>query len=165
MSASVRHERRPGRGRPVSEITLEGLAAEVALLRDHEAIRALTARYNSAFDDVEPEAFAAQFTEDGIFEIVGSARLVGRTQIAAAVRAIGFGVVHATTDPVITIDGDVAIQECTLLVVQRSRERAPQRLLATGRYRDTVVRTAEGWKFAHRVADLDRDLLPDPPRV
>lgn len=147
------------------ERALGELAAEVARLRDHQAIRELTARYNASFDDCVPETFAGQFTVDGVFEIEGSARFVGRTQIAAACAAIGYGVVHATTDPVIAIDGDEAVQECTLLVVQRSRERAPQRLLASGRYRDRVVRTAEGWRFAHRLAMLDRDLLPDPPAV
>jgi ketosteroid isomerase-like protein len=144
---------------------IESLAAEVAELRDRIAIRELTARYNAAFDDVQPDAFADAFTEDGVFEIVDSAVFRGRAQIAAAVAAIGFGVVHATTDAVLSVSGDEAVQECTLLVVQRSRERAPQRLLASGRYRDRVVRTAEGWKFAHRVASLDRDLLPDPPAV
>ncbi len=141
------------------------LAETVAEIQDRFAIRELTARYNRAFDDAEPEPFAAEFIEDGVFEIVGSARFVGRAQIAAAVRAIGFGVVHATTDAVVRVEGDAAEQECTLVVASRSRERGPQRLLGTGRYSDRLLRTTDGWKFSSRTVVMDRDLLPDPPSV
>jgi hypothetical protein len=66
---------------------------------------------------------------------------------------------------VIDVDGDRATQECSLLLVARTRDRTPVRLLTTGRYRDELVRTDEGWQFKRREAvtdtDLNRRSMPD----
>jgi uncharacterized protein (TIGR02246 family) len=130
-------------------------------LADRSAIRELTARYNHAFDDARPEQFADQFTENGVFDISGKFVAEGRAALEETVRRIGYGVVHATTDAIIAIDGDTATQVCTLLVVSRTRDRQKQRLLGTGRYHDELRRTPAGWRFARRTFVMDRDLIPD----
>ena len=46
--------------------------ADVRWLLDRAQIRELTARYNRAFDDGDPESFAATFTEDGVMAVEGT---------------------------------------------------------------------------------------------
>jgi hypothetical protein len=58
------------------------------------------------------------------------------------------------------VDGDRAVQETTVLVLQRPKpDAAPEErtssLFRTGRYRDELVRTDGGWRFARRNATLD----------
>src|ERR1700743_123331 len=106
-------------------------AVAVAELTDKWAIRELPARYNHAFDDADPEAFADQFTPDGVFDIVNKMVVEGRDALERVVRDIGFGVVHATTDATVAVDGDRATQTCTLLVISRTREGGRQHLLGT----------------------------------
>lgn len=127
-------------------------------LRDHIAIRELTARYNRAFDDGNAEGYAATFTEDGVLDAGGGNEVQGREALAGAVRSTPYGVVHVTTDAVIEIDRDRATQECSLLVFNRSRDRSPVTFTTTGRYRDSLVRRPEGWLFERRVAMIDADI-------
>jgi ketosteroid isomerase-like protein len=132
----------------------------LADLADRVAIRELTARYNHAFDDADAVGFADQFTEEGVFNVSGKLVAEGREALERTARDIGYGVVHATTDAIVTIDGDTATQLCTLLIVSRTRDGQRQQLLGTGRYRDELVRTPAGWRFTRRTFLMDRDLLP-----
>jgi uncharacterized protein (TIGR02246 family) len=137
--------------------------ATVAWLIDRARIRELTARYNRCFDDGDPEGFAATFTEDGVMEVVGGPTTTGRAQLAEMVRGTPYGIVHVTVDAIVEVDGDRAVQDVTLLVVARPPEGLPRperrsRLQRTGRYRDELVRTAEGWRFVRRTATLDGGL-------
>ena len=137
--------------------------ATVAWLVDRAQIRELTARYNRCFDDGDPEGFAATFTEDGVMEVVGGPSTTGRAGLAEMVRGTPYGIVHVTVDAIVEVDGDRAVQDVTLLVVARPPEGVPHserrsRLQRTGRYRDELVRTAEGWRFARRTATLDGGL-------
>jgi 3-phenylpropionate/cinnamic acid dioxygenase small subunit len=68
------------------------------------------------------------------------------------------GRTHATTDAVVQVDGDLATQRCTLVCPGRRRDRGEQSVIATGRYVDDFVRTADGWRFTKRLAVLDIDL-------
>jgi hypothetical protein len=101
---------------------------------DELAIRGLTAHFNHMADQLRGADCAAAFTENGVLEAAG--RLEGRAAIAAFFDAqahgepvdIGFGktghlfsTVHATTDNVITIEGDKATQMSYMLVFRRSR--------------------------------------------
>jgi uncharacterized protein (TIGR02246 family) len=142
-------------------VGLTETATTLATLLDRIEIRELSARYNHAFDDALSEEFAATFTQDGVFEMVGTRTLVGRSEIAAFTAGIGWGVVHATTDAIVEVMGDSARQVCTLLVATRNRAGKRQHLLATGRYTDTLERTDEGWRFAKRSAAMDRDMFPN----
>lgn len=125
---------------------------------DHLAIRQLTARYNRGFDDVDPDAYAATFTEDGVLEIVGGEVIEGREALAAMCRTTGYGVVHLTTDAIIDVDGDKATQDTYLIVANRTEGGGPVAFSTTGRYRDTLIRTDAGWRFQRRVVTLDGSL-------
>ncbi len=137
--------------------------ATLAWMVDRARIRELTARYNRAFDDGDPEGFAATFTEDGVMEVTGGPTTTGRAALAEMCRHTPYGIVHVTVDAIIEVDGDRAVQDVTLLVVNRPPPDGPadkrtSRLQRSGRYRDELVRTPEGWRFARRTASLDGGL-------
>jgi uncharacterized protein (TIGR02246 family) len=134
--------------------------AEAAWLADRVRIRELTARYNHCFDDGDAEGFAATFTEDGVMEVDGGFTVTGREGLEQMCRGTPYGIVHVTVDPVVEVDGDRAVQETTVLVLQRPKpDAAPEErissLFRTGRYRDELVRTPDGWRFTRRTAMLD----------
>ena len=133
----------------------------VGWLADRAAIEDLGARYNRSFDDLDVEAWCSTFTNDGMMSLDGR-QWRGRAELAHLIDRIGFGMVHVTANAVIAIDGDTATQECSLLLLERSRDRTPVRLLTTGRYRDALVRTDQGWRFERREAVTDSDLARRP---
>jgi uncharacterized protein (TIGR02246 family) len=135
----------------------------VAWTVDRARIRELTARYNRAFDDGDPDAFAATFTDDGVMEVVGGPTTSGRSALAEMVRRTPYGIVHVTVDAIVSVDGDRAVQDVTLLVVARpapdaSADQRRSRLQRSGRYHDELVRTGDGWRFARRTCTLDGGL-------
>ena len=127
--------------------------AEVA---DRIAIRELTARYNRTWEDLDPDGWADTFTEEGVLEPVDMGITIeGRTALRQMAADAGFGVVHLTTDAVIELDGDTAVQVCTLLTAVRTREPKSVAFSGTGRYTDQLVRTADGWRFKRRTVVMD----------
>jgi uncharacterized protein (TIGR02246 family) len=137
--------------------------ADLAWVVDRARIRELTARYNRCFDDGDPDGFAATFTEDGVMEVVGGPTTTGRAALAEMVRHTPYGIVHVTVDAIVDVDGDRAVQDVTLVVLARPPDDTPRdkrrsHLQRTGRYRDELVRTPEGWRFARRSATLDGGL-------
>jgi len=133
---------------------------ELSWLLDRTRIRELTARYNRCFDDGDAEGFATTFTEDGAMVVVGGFSVSGRAGLEEMCRHTPYGVVHVTADATVEIEGDRAVQDVTVLVLQRPKpdaapdERASS-LQRTGRYHDELVRTPDGWRFLRRSASLD----------
>ncbi len=137
--------------------------SETQWLVDRIQIRELTARYNHCFDDGDAEGFAATFTEDGVMAVEGGFTASGRDALAKMCRNVPYGVVHVTTDAIVEVDGDRASQYLTILVLNRPQiDAAPDKRISslqrTGRYRDELVRTADGWRFTRRTATLDGGL-------
>ena len=133
---------------------------ELGWLVDRTRIRDLTARYNRCFDDGDVEAFASTFTEDGVMEVVGGFEVKGRAGLLEMCRRTPYGVVHVTVDATVEIDGDRAVQDVTVMVLQRPKpDAAPDQrhttLERSGRYHDELVRTPDGWRFARRTVTLD----------
>jgi len=133
---------------------------ELQWLVDRTRIRDLTARYNRCFDDGDAEGFAATFTEDGVMEVVGGFETRGREALAKMCSRTPYGVVHVTVDATVEVDGDRAVQDVTIMVLQRPKpDAAPAErhttLERSGRYHDELVRTPDGWRFARRSANLD----------
>jgi hypothetical protein len=70
--------------------------------------------------------------------------------------SVPWGVMHVTVDPIVTVDGDTATQDVTLLVFSRpSGPGEKPRISSTGRYVDILVRTPDGWLFSSRQCTLD----------
>jgi uncharacterized protein (TIGR02246 family) len=133
---------------------------DVRWLVDRARIRELTARYNRCFDDGDVEGFAATFTEDGVMEVAGGFTVSGRAGLEEMCRSTPYGIVHVTADATVEVDGDRAVQDTTILVLQRPKpDAAPEErvssLSRTGRYHDELVRTEGGWRFARRTVTLD----------
>jgi hypothetical protein len=140
------------------------------MIADELAIRGLTARFDHLIDQGRNEEAAANFVEDGVYEMPGR-RLEGRQAIVAfhadhklgAPADIGFGVtgrmgsgVHATTNNVITIEGD----EATQLSYMMTFRQVPRDVVAggliviTARLEDRLARTGAGWLFQSRVMTI-----------
>ncbi|MDO7842068.1 nuclear transport factor 2 family protein [Sphingomonas immobilis] len=121
---------------------------------DREAIRHLMAVYNINGDRGRIDALAGAFTEDGTIEFSGQATS-GRAAIAA--RLSGKGTRnpalelsrHHLTTSLIELDGDTATARSYFQVVTN------QGLDHHGHYADRLVRTAEGWRIAHRSVRID----------
>jgi uncharacterized protein (TIGR02246 family) len=132
---------------------------DVRWLLDRAQIRELTARYNRAFDDGDPDGFAATFIEEGVMEVEGTFSVSGRDGLAEMVRHTPYGVVHVTVDATVEVDGDKAVQDVKMLVLSRpgpdAASGARTTLTNSGRYHDELVRTADGWRFTRRTAVLD----------
>jgi hypothetical protein len=129
-------------------MTIDELAAR-------EEIRHLLTRYTYAGDRGRLTELAACFTSDGVLEFPGS-RANGRDEILAALSsgernaAISF-VRHHITNPLIDVsqDGQAASARSYFQVVSNN---GPDH---AGTYSDQLVRTADGWRFAHRLVRVD----------
>ncbi|MEW6475003.1 MAG: nuclear transport factor 2 family protein [Actinomycetota bacterium] len=130
---------------------------DLAELADRFAIRELTARYNDAIDDGRLDDYFACFTPDGVLEVVGLGRAQGADQIRPMVESISPIAVHLTLDAVVEVDGDTATQRCRFLLGRRSPDGSDFTVVTSGRYRDRLVRTPAGWRFAERHATFDID--------
>lgn len=137
---------------------LSALADRVALsaLADRVEIRELTATYNRHFDSGNAEAFAATFTPDGVMEVEGGFRVEGTAGLEEMCRRTPPGIIHVTVDSIVQVEGDEATQDVRLLVLSKPTEKTPTPALdRTGQYKDRLVRTPDGWRFAHRYVTLD----------
>lgn len=126
------------------------LAAQVQWLVDIELIKQLKARYALACDDdYDPDALAALFAEDAIWDGGFMGRAEGREGIrsffANASKLVGFAV-HGVSNPLIEIDGDRATGRWYLdqPMAMKNTELA---FWFCAQYEDEYVRTPEGWKF------------------
>ncbi len=132
----------------------EALAARLQRLEDIEAIRALKARYCQACDDDhDPEAVAACFVEDGLWEAAG---LGVHARGHAAIKAYIGGVrasgrvdkpAHMVMNPVISVKGDSATGHWRFLMMyaDRADRSAPRFNRIIGVYEELYARTPAGW--------------------
>jgi uncharacterized protein (TIGR02246 family) len=138
-------------------------------VEDELAIRALVARYYTALDNGDTDAFATFWTEDGVFRTeTGQGEIVvsGRVDIAALCSGSRFGSMHFATDSIISLDGDTARHSCRVVLGLRRSERTPgsSRWDGSATYQDTLRRTEDGWRFTSRHFRPDAFLsTPWPP--
>lgn len=74
------------------------------------------------------------------------------------IAGLDFPTHHVTTDAVVEVDGDEAVQSCSFMLFARSEDSNDMVVLTTARYRDRLRRTSQGWRFVERVATTDNDL-------
>jgi ketosteroid isomerase-like protein len=123
------------------------------LAADRDAIRDLLARYTYNGDRGRLDALTACFAADGVLEYPGASPK-GPDAIAAS---LGSGtrdprqtfVRHHITNPLIAVDGDTATARSYFAV---HSDFGPDH---SGTYDDRLVRTADGWRFAHRRVRID----------
>jgi len=134
---------------------LEQLRAQVQELADKVAIRELTARFNETFDAGDGEGHADCYTADGRMIYENGEGPSGREEFIATCNLFDGQVIHVTTDARIEIDGDTATQVCGMIMFTRTKDRSANEFFMTGRYRDELVRTPEGWRFKTRRPEAD----------
>jgi ketosteroid isomerase-like protein len=123
------------------------------LAADRDAIRHLLATYTYNGDRGRVSDLAACFAEDGVIEFPGT-RAVGPQAIAAALSSGPANpartfVRHHITNPLIEVDGNGATARSYFTV---HSDNGPDH---SGTYNDKLVRTAAGWRFAHRQVRID----------
>jgi len=130
---------------------------DLQALSDIAEIRQLNARYNRLADQGDGDGYAANFTEDAEFEIVGNRIYRGRREIAQAAAATKV-TVHVTAEPEIALNGDTATQKLRMLSVVSDPANQRNEFVASGWYDDVLQRTKDGWQFKRRRASLDLDI-------
>ena len=125
------------------------------LLDIHE-IRQVSIRYNRHADACEGEQFAALFTEDGEFDIVGNRTYRGRKEIASVCYG-SVGIVHLAIDSIVEVDGDTATQTSKLIVGKIAEDKSSMEFIGTTTMRDQFVRQGGQWLIKRRQSHLDTD--------
>ena len=121
-------------------------------VKDELAIRQLTAAYSDAVNRGNVTDMAATYAEDAVLSAFGAPDVTGRANIEATFMQMKseyqwiFQMTHSGT---IEIDGDEAW--CRWWVSEQSLNHKGGGAEFLGVYQDHVVRTAEGWRFAHRL--------------
>lgn len=130
--------------------TLNSFAAELTTA-DYTAIQQLYARYNTAIDKGDADAWADTFTADGVF--AGNFR--GREALKGFVNTWrtspgmnGAARRHFSADLVITPSADGATGSVSTLLIDLSTR--PMSIAGYVTYADELVRTPAGWRFKSR---------------
>lgn len=124
-------------------------------VEDRLAILDLEGRYARAFDSRDGEAWAALFTEDGVYQGRGyppdsPGRPTGRAQLAAYCSDAAYDGLHLLHVPEIVIDGDEARSRVHLEF--RATIRDDGRPIDMSGYYDVRYRRVDGdWLIAHRI--------------
>jgi uncharacterized protein (TIGR02246 family) len=125
-------------------------------VEDKLAVQELVATYNLAWDGEDVDGVVACFVPDGVFVDAAGGEHAGRDAIREFV--VGsyrqFGRMrHITSSHLVDrIGTGGARHRCYVVFVSHPEG---ERVLDTGEYEDTVVRTESGWRFARRVVRFD----------
>ncbi|MDL9979335.1 nuclear transport factor 2 family protein [Microbacterium candidum] len=126
---------------------------------DRLAILDIEGAYARTWDTVDAEGWAGLFAADGVFEMPATAvrpgaRYEGRAELAQFCRDINrrFRGLHLIHLPEIVLDGDRATGRMHFRFESgRTSEDGFEISAVTGMYVVDYVRTATGWRIAHRV--------------
>jgi len=121
-------------------------------LIDESEIRALAAGYSDAVRRGDADQAAATYCEDGVLMAFSGPEIVGRAAIRAALHRVlspqSF-VMQTCEGGLIEVDGDVARARWSVTEWVNPKD-TKKVSISLGVYEDTVVRTAEGWRFKRR---------------
>jgi ketosteroid isomerase-like protein len=143
---------------------IEQLSSRLRLLEDERAILGTLNAYGHAIDYGDEERYLDLFTDDAAFDARGRApgdvTRVVRGREALADFAAHFSRPpegwhkHLVIEPLIEVEGDVASVASYFAVL---RDDGSQPIVwVFGRYRDTLVRCADGrWRFSLRIAEVE----------
>jgi len=118
---------------------------------DQIAIHDLAARFTDAVNRRDPDALAALFTEDGQWHVPGVPPAQGRAAISERLAGLleNFArLIQLTHSGHVDVDGESA--SAVWYVTETAQDAADNGFEFTGAYTDTLVRTAEGWRFSQR---------------
>ncbi|MGE0170431.1 nuclear transport factor 2 family protein [Nocardioides sp.] len=123
--------------------------------QDRSEIIELIARYNWAIDTRDAGAYAGTFLPDGVFD-GGTEILTGHGELAAYVNDViapsphAAGLQHWTTNHVLEKITDDECDVRSYMIGPRDGGEDGVAVRVVGWYRDRVVRSGHGWRFARR---------------
>jgi ketosteroid isomerase-like protein len=113
-------------------------------LEDRLALHELPGRYGDLIDDRDWDGLSSIFLDDATFEIPGEV-LDGLEGIRAFMRQSNHPRTHAMTNVYADETPEGVILHFRIVGMRRDGR------IMSGRYRDVVVKTADGWRVASRV--------------
>lgn len=134
--------------------------ARLQEIEDRLELLELEGRYARTFDSRDGEAWAALFTDDGVYQARGAApgspaRPTGRAQLAAYCSNAPYDGLHLMHMPQLTIDGDDALARVhlefrgTFHAVDADGQHPT---VSMSGYYDVRYRRVDGeWRIAHRI--------------
>lgn len=130
------------------------MSVDLQTLLDEREIVAVALRYCRALDTKDWPALSEVFEPTSTAQLGSPDLLEGLAAIVARVRAALEHLdlsQHLVGNHEVAVDGDEATHRCYLHAqhVRRSATGGPNYVVA-GRYEDRLVRTAAGWRIAHR---------------
>jgi hypothetical protein len=123
---------------------------------DQAAIQQLYARYNHAIDSGRAEEWAACFTPTGIFNSSVGGASEGKDALVTFAKGFAAQLPkarHWTNNLVIEGAPGGAKGSCYLMLLNAGTQ--PASVIATGLYRDELVKTGSGWLFSKRDVRTD----------
>lgn len=174
MAGEVPHLDCTGRSTDAGSLSeLRALMARVTRLEDERAVIDALHRYGQAADEGEDEVWANLFVENGVFLCLDRAENVilreeGRPALARWLRAFRANEVritkHCVLAPVVRIEGEQAFVKSYLTRISEDPDPyAPPFLLLMGKYRDELIKDADGqWRFTQRIAQTEAPLRAPP---
>jgi 3-phenylpropionate/cinnamic acid dioxygenase small subunit len=129
-------------------------------------IHQLLARYGHAIDDRDWHAFSDLFVPDAVVDytaVRAPSVCRGIDEILGYFRPANHPAAHHVTNIVVDESADPAgrVGVRSKFFVPFTREANHPKRLYGGEYRDVVVKTAEGWKFAEKTCVGQWQLTPD----
>lgn len=121
---------------------------------DQIEIQQLYARYNTAIDTGDGETFGQCFVPNGVFE-PGQGRIEGPEAIAEFANTTHKNMPamrHNATNIVVDGDATNAAGSAFLIGYLAGPE---YKVIVTGRYRDRLTKTEDGWRFIERLFAMD----------
>lgn len=137
-----------------------------ARFEEEYAIRRVLERYMRYNDDGDLEGMLSLFAPDAVYRVLGR-EMVGHDAIAAFLGELGFlpgagrwtdpgqenrqpRSMHLISNPVVDVDGDVAVAESDFVTLRRNAD-GDAELGLVGRYRDRLRKGTDGeWRFTER---------------
>ena len=128
------------------------------LLEDEQSILDTLYAYGHGLDYGHEDAWIDCWTEDAVLDWPGRAFMRGHAELRKGFRAHSHAPAmyhkHIVMAPMISINGDKATVSSMFARLDRYPEGPGIR--AFGRYRDTLVRCADGrWRFKERLPDIE----------
>jgi ketosteroid isomerase-like protein len=135
-------------------------------LEDKIAIQELVARFTRCSDFGDWEGLARLYTPDVVTEMEGIAiRYEGiEAQVDHARQSdenAGGKNRHYNFNLIVSEDNGQVFADYAFMNVNAGHAPMSSKIVVTGRQRDTVVKTGEGWKIAHRFVQFDQSFSLD----
>jgi 3-phenylpropionate/cinnamic acid dioxygenase small subunit len=113
-------------------------------LADRLALHELPGRYGDLIDDRDWDGLSQIFLEDATFEVLGDV-LEGLDGIRDFMRGANHPRTHLMTNVYADETSEGVILRFRIIAMRRDGR------IVSGRYRDVVVKTEDGWRVASRV--------------